>query len=316
MCRTLFRVLATVSAGSVLLLGVACSNNRTDTQQSYLEELATKIFFAPNPVSVTDAKLGSLVSTAITVSTTSDSVLDLSDFRATPAEYASVSVDSCGADYLESDDPCTMYLVLNLLAAGAPTSGSGVISLSVTDVGGAVDIGPITVELPFSWTATPTTTTTTASTTTVANTSTTTEPSTTATDATTSSVATTAPVQSGPPAISVSPSSSNFGSVTYNAAARAFVITNTGGGRLQFSSFGFADGSQFFYVGSNSCQGASLTTGKSCTVKIGVGATTGDSSPPPGPHADTFNIASNGGSAAISLSYTTPGDALNAPVVP
>jgi hypothetical protein len=32
-----------------------------------------------------------------------------------------------------------------------------------------------------------------------------------------------------------------------------------------------------------------------------------DISPPPGSHADTMNIVSNGGNASISLSYTTPG---------
>jgi hypothetical protein len=120
-------------------------------------------------------------------------------------------------------------------------------------------------------------------------------------------VATTAPAPTGTPALAASPLAHNYGSVQYNAAMFPFTVTNTGGGLLHFSSFRLAAGNtQFFYIGGNSCQGASLAAGQSCVISVGIGATSGDSSPAPGGHADTLTIVSNGGTAAISLSYTTP----------
>jgi hypothetical protein len=109
------------------------------------------------------------------------------------------------------------------------------------------------------------------------------------------------------PAISISPSEYDFGSVPYRSAARDFVVTNTGSGTLRFTSFRFALGDQFFYTSRNSCQGAELAAGQSCTVSIEVSSGGPDISPPPGDHADTMNIVSNGGNASISLRFTTPG---------
>jgi hypothetical protein len=115
---------------------------------------------------------------------------------------------------------------------------------------------------------------------------------------------TTAP--SAPPAIAVSPSEYDFGSVPYRTAPHDFVVTNTGGGILRFTSFStFRD--QFFYTIRNTCQGAELAAGQTCIVSIEVSSGGPDISPPPGDHADTMNIVSNGGNASISLRFTTPG---------
>jgi len=109
-----------------------------------------------------------------------------------------------------------------------------------------------------------------------------------------------------PPAIVVSPSEYDFGSVLYSTAPHDFVVTNTGGGTLRFTSFSaFRD--RFFYTIRNTCQGAELSAGQSCFVSIQVSSGGPDISPPPGDHADTMNIVSNGGNASISLRFTTPG---------
>jgi hypothetical protein len=115
------------------------------------------------------------------------------------------------------------------------------------------------------------------------------------------------PVTTPAPAIAVSPSEYDFGSVLYRTAARDFVVTNTGGGTLRFTSFRFALGDQFFYTSRNTCQGADLAAGQTCIVSIEVSSGGPDISPPPGDHADTMNIESNGGNASISLRFTTPG---------
>ena len=109
------------------------------------------------------------------------------------------------------------------------------------------------------------------------------------------------------PAIAVSPSEYDFGSVPYRTAPRDFVVTNSGGGTLRFTSFRFVLGDQFFYTIRNTCQGADLAAGQSCIVSIEVSSGGPDISPPPGDHADTMNIVSNGGTTSISLRYTTPG---------
>ena len=129
---------------------------------------------------------------------------------------------------------------------------------------------------------------------------------TTVAEPTTAPAVTTATTAAGPPALSVSTSALEFGSVQYNAAARKVTVTNTGGGTLRFTSFHLAKGTEFLYVGSNSCQGASLSAGRTCSISIGVGATSGDTSPPPGDHSDSLTIASNAGNAVIALHFTTP----------
>jgi hypothetical protein len=129
----------------------------------------------------------------------------------------------------------------------------------------------------------------------------------TSTVASSTAAPTTVPVTTPAPAIAVSPSEYDFGSVLYRTAARDFVVTNTGGGTLRFTSFRFALGDQFFYTSRNTCQGADLAAGQTCIVSIEVSSGGPDISPPPGDHADTMNIESNGGNASISLRFTTPG---------
>jgi hypothetical protein len=229
---------------------------------------------------------------------------------------------------------CQMIFTLNLEATGARSAGEGTIRLEAQLWRDPVELGNFEIEVPYKWGApvamTETSTTTIVSniaslttiastdkspslTTIVSNTAAiTTVPATTpslTTIVSSTAAPTTVPATSpaATPAIVVSPSEYDFGSVPYRTAPHNFVVTNTGGGTLRFTSFRFALGDQFFYTTSNNCQGAELAAGQSCTVSIEVSSGGPDISPPPGDHADSLNIVSNGGNASISLRYTTPG---------
>jgi len=249
--------------------------------------------------------------------------------------------DCEGTTFGKDHFSCKLIFTLNLRAAGASSSGVGKIKLEAELWKNPVQLGSFFIEVPYEWGALAQTTVaetvpinttettiakvnTTKTTTVPINTTNpltnttsvpinttsvpinTTNPlPNTSTVVSSTAVPTTAP--SAPPAIAVSPSEYNFGSVPYRTAPHDFVVTNTGGGTLRFTSFRFALGDQFFYTIRNTCEGAELAAGQSCSVSIEVSSGGPDISPPPGDHADTMNIVSNGGNASISLRFTTPG---------
>ena len=243
----------------------------------------------------------------------------------------------CGGTTFGKDHfSCKLIFTLDHRATGASSSGVGKIKLEAELWKNPVQLGNFFIEVPYEWGALAQTTVaetvpinTTETTISKVNTTKTTTvpinttnplPNTTSvpinttnplpntsTVASSTAAPTTVPVTTPAPAIAVSPSEYDFGSVLYRTAARDFVVTNTGGGTLRFTSFRFALGDQFFYTSRNTCQGADLAAGQTCIVSIEVSSGGPDISPPPGDHADTMNIESNGGNASISLRFTTPG---------
>ena len=246
------------------------------------------------------------------------------------------SVDCEAGEFGRKYFSCKMIFTLNLNDAGARSEGVGTITLEAQLWSGPVVLGNFEIAVPYEWGApvaptdtSPSLTTivsNTSSSTTIASTDTspslttivsntaalTTVPDTSpslTTIVSSTAAPTTVPATSpaATPAIAVSPSEYDFGSVPYRTAPRDFVVTNSGGGTLRFTSFRFVLGDQFFYTIRNTCQGADLAAGQSCIVSIEVSSGGPDISPPPGDHADTMNIVSNGGTTSISLRYTTPG---------
>ena len=229
----------------------------------------------------------------------------------------------CGGTTFGKDHfSCKLIFTLDHRATGASSSGVGKIKLEAELWKNPVQLGNFFIEVPYEWGALAQTTvaetvpinTTETTISKVNTTKTTTVPinttnplPNTSTVASSTAAPTTVPVTTPAPAIAVSPSEYDFGSVLYRTAARDFVVTNTGGGTLRFTSFRFALGDQFFYTSRNTCQGADLAAGQTCIVSIEVSSGGPDISPPPGDHADTMNIESNGGNASISLRFTTPG---------
>jgi hypothetical protein len=308
----------------------------TDTQGKHLEDVKATLTVSPSPVRFGEVPIGTIKYVTLRLELSREIGND---------EYLKIeSRDRVGLDpvvelgaefkiicrdekfgkpgYLS----CEFRVGFTRYSAEEGSSGVGTIKLKAklfTNIN-RVHLGDFPIDVPYEWGAPAQTTVpetvpinTTVTTTAKVNTTRTTiatvntlnplpDPS---TAVSSTAAPTTVPVSTpaATPAISISPSEYDFGSVPYRSAARDFVVTNTGSGTLRFTSFRFALGDQFFYTSRNSCQGAELAAGQSCTVSIEVSSGGPDISPPPGDHADTMNIVSNGGNASISLSYTTPG---------
>jgi hypothetical protein len=311
MKRSALTTLVGLALAASTLAGTACSDGTTtDTQKAHLEKVKAALYVTPSPVDFGEVPMGDTKDVKVYLKIDmigNDEYLQFSDVTQSGG-LVKVSFPTEGADCEDGTGlgryyfSCSAIFTLDLTKATARSSGSGTIRLQADLVKNPTFLGSFYVDVPYTW-GTPTGTTTTIATTVAPTTA---APTTAApTTAAPTTVAATTPA--GQPSISVSPSGYNFGSVPYSSAAHNFVVTNTGSGTLSFTSFRYAVGGQFFYTIGNSCQGASLRAGQSCTVSIQVSSGGPDISPPPGSHADTMNIVSNGGNASISLSYTTPG---------
>ena len=301
---------AVLAAMAALAVTASCAPNEDPVDTSELLALDKAITNAsPNPIDFGAVPVGSTKTIVVTVQSTSENDVRVVQATTDPAEHTSVNLDTCTLTTIGNKNArCTVRFTLDLTAADSPPSGEGVLTLLATSVqASSLDIGSFDVAVPYRWSAP-------AEPTTVPAPSSTDAPatSTTALVATTIAATTlptsTAPANAGTPAIAVSPTAHNFGSVPYRTAAVPFKVTNTGGGLLRFSSFRLAAGQrEWFYIGNNTCQGASLAAGKSCVISVGVADITSDTSPTPGAHSDTLTIASNAGSVTVALGYTTPG---------
>ena len=301
MKRSALTTLVAVGLAAATLVSTACATIAPVLTQSVIDDATsavhTSLQISPNPI---DFGLSTTtIDVQLRLSSSIQDGFSIESLESVPTNAAlSTDVGTCKPDSVLADvgSSCTLRVGLDRSVSGTPTSGTGTLRATMrvrTDKNFLM-----IVDIPYTWgndSSAPTTSVaTTDAPTTAAPT----------TEAPTTVAATTPPT---PPAISVSPTAHNFGSVQDNAAMVPFTVTNTGGGSLRFASFRLGTGNaEFFYVGGNSCQGASLAAGQSCVISVGVGAITSDTSPGPGGHADTLTIKSNGGDATISLSYTTP----------
>ncbi len=102
-----------------------------------------------------------------------------------------------------------------------------------------------------------------------------------------------------PPPLTAAPSSINFPatSVGVQSAATTVTVTNNSGGTLSGLTVNNGNPSDFTLT-SNTCGGASLASGGTCTVAIAFSPSVG------GVRAGTVTVASDAGSAAINVSGT------------